>query len=187
MRQDVKIDLVDAIQMLKASWDSVKQATVANCFRHAGFVGHNEASEEATDEAGMDGTEEDCELKETWSKLECFVGAKPRSMCIDDFVGGDDTTGTTAELTYVEIAAEVTAGRPSEDVAEADPASADGAPLPTSTEADAALALLRRYWGTIEGMGLLLVDRLDYVEDALVKHALANKKQATLQQYFQPK
>lgn len=87
----------------------------------------------------------------------------------------------------MEIAAEVTAERPSEDVAEVDPASADGAPLPTSTEAVAALALLRRYCGAIEGTGLSLVDRLDYVEDAVVKHAFDNKKQATLQQYFQPK
>ncbi|KAH9374422.1 hypothetical protein HPB48_014060 [Haemaphysalis longicornis] len=60
-------------------------------------------SEEAAEEAGLHGTEEECELKETWRKLERFVGAKPRRMCIYDIVGGDDSTGTMAELTDVEV------------------------------------------------------------------------------------
>ncbi|KAH7949783.1 hypothetical protein HPB49_015343 [Dermacentor silvarum] len=84
-----------------------------------------------------------------------------------------DSTGTTAELTDVEIVAKVTAEQPNKNAAEMDPASADDAPLPTSAES-----------GAIEGTGLSLVDRLDYIEDAVVKHAIANKKQATLFQYF---
>lgn len=76
-------------------------------------------------------------------------------MCTDDFVGGgDNSTGTTAELMDVEIAAEVTPERTNEDAAEVDPASANGAPLPTSTGAVAALALLRCYCGAIESTGL---------------------------------
>ncbi|KAH7978293.1 hypothetical protein HPB49_005122 [Dermacentor silvarum] len=126
MSQELKIDLLGAIQTLKASWDNVKQSTIVNCFRHARFVGRiEEASEEATEEAGL---EEECRLEETWSTFESFVGAEPQSMCIEDFVGGDDSTGTTAELMDVEIAAEVTAERPNEDAAEVDPASADVAP-----------------------------------------------------------
>ncbi|KAH9384717.1 hypothetical protein HPB48_026727 [Haemaphysalis longicornis] len=86
-------------------------------------------------------------------------------MCIDDFVGGDDSTGTTAELTDVEILAEVTTERTSEDAAEVVPASADSAPLPTSTEASAVLSLPHRYCS--EGTGLSLVKRLDYVEEVV--------------------
>ncbi|XP_065289839.1 uncharacterized protein [Dermacentor albipictus] len=159
-----------------------------HCFRHAGFVTRiEEASEEATEDLTLDGTElaQECQLEETWSQFERFVGAEPHSMCIEDFVGGDDSTGTVAELTDVEIAAEVTAERPNEDAAEADPASADVAPLPTATEAVAALAIVRRYCSAIVWTGLSLVDRLDYIEDAVVKHAFANMKQATLLQYFQ--
>ncbi|XP_049525764.1 uncharacterized protein LOC125946454 [Dermacentor silvarum] len=188
MGQDFKIDLLGAIQMLKASWDNVKQSTIVNCFQHAGCVGRTEeASEEATEEAGLDDMEEKCQLEGTWCTLERFVGAEPQSMCIEDFVGGDDSSGTTAELTDVAITVEVAAERPNEDAAEVDPASADVAPLPTSTETVAVLALVRCYCGAIEGTGLSLVDRLDYVEDAVVKHAVANKKQATMLQYFQPK
>ncbi|KAH9371353.1 hypothetical protein HPB48_007912 [Haemaphysalis longicornis] len=44
-------------------------------------------------------------------------------MCIDDFVGGDDSTGTTAELTDVEILAGVTTERTNEDAAEVVPCS----------------------------------------------------------------
>nr|XP_050024324.1 tigger transposable element-derived protein 6-like [Dermacentor andersoni] len=177
MGQELKTDLLSAIQMLKASWDNVKQSTIVHCSWHVGFVSRiEEASEEATEDLILDGTEEECQLEETWSQLERFVGAEPHSMCIEDFVGGDDSTGTVAELTDVEIAAEVTAERPNEDAAEADPASADVAPLLTATEAVAALAVVRRYCGAIEGTGLSLVDRLDYVEDAVVKHAVANMK-----------
>lgn len=86
-------------------------------------------------------------------------------MCIDDLVGGDNSTGTTAELTDVEVGVKVTAEQTNEDAAEVDPASADAAPLPTLTVAVAALALLHRYCGAIEGTGLSLVDHLAYVED----------------------
>lgn len=85
----------------------------------------------------------------------------------------------------MEIAAEVTTERTNEDAAEVAPANANGAPLPTSTEAVAALALLCCYCGTIEGTRLSLVDRLDYAEDAVVKPAVANK--TILLQHFQPK
>ncbi|KAH9360020.1 hypothetical protein HPB48_009583 [Haemaphysalis longicornis] len=89
-------------------------------------------------------------------------------MCIDDFVGGDDSTGTTADLTDVEILAGVTTERTNEDAAEVVPnASADSAPLPTSTEASAVLALPHRYYSAIEGTGLSLVERLDYVEEVV--------------------
>lgn len=67
-----------------------------------------------TEEVGL---EEQCQLEETWSMLECFVCAKPQSMCIKDFIGGDDSTGTMAELIDVEIATEVTAERSNNDAA----------------------------------------------------------------------
>ncbi|KAH9377578.1 hypothetical protein HPB48_013666 [Haemaphysalis longicornis] len=88
-------------------------------------------------------------------------------MCIDDFVGGDDSTGTTAELTDVEILAEVTNERTNEDAAVVVPASADSVSLPTSTEASAVLALAHRYCSAIQGTGLSLVERLGYVKQVV--------------------
>ncbi|KAH9374006.1 hypothetical protein HPB48_016242 [Haemaphysalis longicornis] len=88
-------------------------------------------------------------------------------MCIDDFVGGDDSNGTTAELTDVEILAEVTTERTNEDAVEVVPASADSAPLTTSTEPSAVLALLHRYCSATEATRLSLVERLDYVEEVV--------------------
>ncbi|KAH9383292.1 hypothetical protein HPB48_024412 [Haemaphysalis longicornis] len=89
------------------------------------------------------------------------------SMCIDDLVGGDDSTGTTAELTGVEILAEVTTERTNEDAAEVVPPSADSAPLPTSTEASAVVALPHHYCSAIKGIGMSLVERLDCVEEVV--------------------
>lgn len=184
MGQDLKIDLLTAIQMLKGAWDDVKQETIANCFRHARFVvGAEESSEE-------DETSEDFEepaLEETWSEFSRFVGAVPESMTINDFVG-DDETGTTAELTDVEIAAEVTCELTSEAVdGEPGPSTTeDPAPLPTAGEAVAAVELLRRYFGGMEGSGLAFVDSLETMEQAVVRHAVNSKKQSTLLQFFSP-
>ncbi|KAH9384164.1 hypothetical protein HPB48_026157 [Haemaphysalis longicornis] len=99
--------------------------------------------------------------------MERFVGAELRSMCIGDFVGGDDSTGTTVELTDVEILADVTTERTNEDAAEVVPASAGSAPLPISTDDSAVLALPQRYCGTVEGTVLSLVERLNYVEEVV--------------------
>ncbi|KAH9368722.1 hypothetical protein HPB48_004741 [Haemaphysalis longicornis] len=88
-------------------------------------------------------------------------------MCTDYFVGGNDSTGTTAELTDVEILAEVTTERSNKDAAEVVPASTDSSPLPTLTEASAVLALLHRYCSAIEGTSLSLVKRLDCVEKVM--------------------
>ncbi|KAM7308475.1 tigger transposable element-derived protein 6 [Ixodes scapularis] len=74
MNQDLKIDVLGAIQMLKAAWENVKPETIANCFRHGGFVANIEESAE------QDGCSEDvdqpdlCELNETWNKFSQFVG-----------------------------------------------------------------------------------------------------------------
>ncbi|XP_077534396.1 uncharacterized protein LOC144146310 [Haemaphysalis longicornis] len=149
MGQDLKIDLLTAIQMLKGAWDDVKQETIANCFKHARFVvGAEESSEE-------DETSEDFEepaLEETLSEFSRFVGAVSESMTINDFVG-DDETGTAAELTDGEIAAKVTCELTSEAVdGEPGPSTTeDPAPLPTAGEAVAAVELLRRYSGGMEG------------------------------------
>ncbi|KAH9377478.1 hypothetical protein HPB48_006261 [Haemaphysalis longicornis] len=102
-------------------------------------------------------------------------------MCIDDLVGGDDSTGTTAELTGVEILAEVTTERTNEGAAEVVPASADSAPLPTSTEASAVVALPHRYCSAIKGTGC----RLWNVWTTLRKSCIT--RQATLLRYFKPK
>ncbi|KAH9360166.1 hypothetical protein HPB48_011453 [Haemaphysalis longicornis] len=88
-------------------------------------------------------------------------------MCIDDLVGGDDSTGTTAELTGVEILAEVTTERTNEGAAEVVPASADSAPLPTSTESSAVVALPPHYCSAIKGTSMSLAERLDYVEEVM--------------------
>ncbi|KAH9379836.1 hypothetical protein HPB48_003508 [Haemaphysalis longicornis] len=88
-------------------------------------------------------------------------------MCIDDFVGGDDSTGTTAELTDVEMLADVTTERTNEDAAEVVPASAHSAPLPNSTRLQRFWGPPHRYCSAIEGTGLSLVERLDYVEEVV--------------------
>lgn len=69
MNQELKIDVLGAIQMLKAFWENVKSDTIANCFRHAGF---NDYAEELSEQAEgqseelLDESEQDhCKLDKT--------------------------------------------------------------------------------------------------------------------------
>ena len=36
--RDFSISVFDALHYIKSAWDMVTKATIANCFRHAGFV-----------------------------------------------------------------------------------------------------------------------------------------------------
>nr|XP_037273159.1 tigger transposable element-derived protein 6-like [Rhipicephalus microplus] len=72
MNEDLKIDLLGAIQMLKAAWESVNKEMIAKCFRHAGFTVGVDAAEEPTEY--VEGSEEVVELDEMWSDLSRFVG-----------------------------------------------------------------------------------------------------------------
>ncbi|KAH9369086.1 hypothetical protein HPB48_016729 [Haemaphysalis longicornis] len=98
-------------------------------------------------------------------------------MCIDDFVVGDDSTGTTAELTDVEILRGLLLSAQTKTLPRLYPS----APLPTSTEASAVLALPHRNCSAIEGTGLSLVERLNYVEEVVYNMP------GYLLQYFKPK
>ncbi|XP_050045994.1 tigger transposable element-derived protein 6-like [Dermacentor andersoni] len=180
MKQDLKIDLLGAIQMLKAAWDSVRGGTIANCFRHAGFV---PPEAHASSDDGDDPDEAEAELREldeAWNDFSRFVGDMPATMTVENFVGGDDISATTAVLTDAEIAAEVSE-HPA-DEAQADPV--DDENIPTSQEAFAALDLLRRHCSAIEASGFALVECLQTVEQGVIWNAMNTKKQAAITQFF---
>ncbi|XP_075540025.1 uncharacterized protein LOC142574917 [Dermacentor variabilis] len=180
MKQDLKIDLLGAIQMLKAARDSVRGETIANCFRHAGFV---PPEPHASSDDGDDPDEAEAELREldeACNDFSRFVGDMHATMTVEDFVGGDDTSATTAVLTDAEITAEVSE-HPA-DEAQADPA--DDENIPTSQEALAALNLLRRHCSAIDRSGFALVECLQTVEQGVIGNAINTKKQAAITQFF---
>ncbi|EEC14856.1 hypothetical protein IscW_ISCW011574 [Ixodes scapularis] len=75
-------------------------------------------------------------------------------MIMEDFVGDNDFTGTTAELTNVEITAEVLR---EQLVASNEPSAADAegpVPVPSSSEAVTVVAPLSRHCSATEGSGL---------------------------------
>lgn len=45
-----KITLLEAMQMLRVAWDSVKMTTIVNCFKKGGFITHQVDLEESDDE-----------------------------------------------------------------------------------------------------------------------------------------
>lgn len=109
------------------------------------------------------------------------MDGEPETKIMEDFVA-DAVTATTEELTDIEIVAEVVQEFPAAS-SEPSPADAeDSVPLPSSSEAVAAMALLRRYCSAIEGSSLALVDCLDTVKQAVATYAMSSKKQ-----FFSPK
>lgn len=90
MNEDLKIDLLGAIQMLKAAWESVKKETITNCFRHAGLTVGTEAVEEPTED--VEGSEEVVELDEMWSDFSPLVCNMSDTLTLNDFVGDDDVS-----------------------------------------------------------------------------------------------
>ncbi|SCV66568.1 hypothetical protein ANAPC5_01463 [Anaplasma phagocytophilum] len=117
---------------------------IANFFRRTKFV---VGTEKLSEGGGASDDFEEPALNETWREFSCFVGAVPEGMTTNDFVGDDGEAGTTAELTDMEIAAEVTHKlAPKEVATKPGPSNAESlVSLPTLGKAVAALVLLCRY------------------------------------------
>lgn len=89
-----------------------------------------------------------------WNRLSRFASGELETMIMEDLVGNDDFTETTAELTDVEITAEVLREQPA---ARSEPSAADAEdpiPVPSSSKAVAVVALLCRHCSATEGSGL---------------------------------
>ncbi|KAK3786029.1 hypothetical protein RRG08_023450 [Elysia crispata] len=56
------VDLLDAVYRIKEAWSVVKEQSVANCFRHAGFVTQNDEAGEQETEKRQEEEEEDEEI-----------------------------------------------------------------------------------------------------------------------------
>ena len=49
-REEFQLSLLEAMSMLKRSWDKVTQPTIANCFKKAGFLQDDSVSDDPSEE-----------------------------------------------------------------------------------------------------------------------------------------
>lgn len=80
-----KVNELEAVQMLNKSWKSVKEETIQNCWKHAGFTDLREEDEERDDEPeDMDAT-----LNHLLGELR--VRDSEFDMEVDEFLGIDES------------------------------------------------------------------------------------------------
>ena len=55
VRESFKVSILDALQILSTSWNSVSAKTIENCFRHAGFSKNSDSENQLkTEEAEIE-------------------------------------------------------------------------------------------------------------------------------------
>ncbi|XP_069134565.1 tigger transposable element-derived protein 4-like [Argopecten irradians] len=88
---EVSITVLDAIRMLNQAWGSVKDTTIRNCFRHAGFVSATTISDDDEAPESDDDPEDDVPLGTLFGL--------PTGVKIGDYVAVDSVVPTSAEAT----------------------------------------------------------------------------------------
>ena len=90
--------VLDAIVLLKQAWDEVSSVTVANCFRHSGFVNDTTGEAHNQDEA-MD----DQDYEEVVERLDSLLPEDNAEDILDEYVLVVEDVPTSAELTDNEL------------------------------------------------------------------------------------
>lgn len=97
---DFKITLLDAILMLKSSWDRVLPATIANCFRQAGFLPAVDVSvnENSAPSTSNESNVTDISVEPLLARLYQELNIEP-----EEFVNIDNDVFTSATLSGTNI------------------------------------------------------------------------------------
>ncbi|KAG5882625.1 hypothetical protein JTB14_013314 [Gonioctena quinquepunctata] len=111
--EDTKsLSVLDAILMISEAWENVKQTTIANCFRHAGFKDLSPSQAMEDDDIPLARmiqypTDEDnnVPLAQLVAQLHRSTATEPR-IEIEEFIGIDDNVAVCASATEEEILAE---------------------------------------------------------------------------------
>ncbi|KAH7968847.1 hypothetical protein HPB52_011726 [Rhipicephalus sanguineus] len=161
-----------------------RKNTVANYFRKAGFVTAELA------ETGEDSDEERIDV--AFCKLSSlFPAAVPPEVSADDFVEADCSVQALASLADKDIVAAVAGTQDAQvnsssgDEDRPDEAAATHAYF--ATEVAAALGLICRCCGDMEGTGLSHLDNLDKIEASVFNFISKTKKQAKISDFFSRK
>ena len=159
------------------AWDEVKQETIVNCFRHAGFQlssGYATALEEASL------TQCDPELNQLFSQLK-----SDKSASLDDYLQVDIQVQPREHLTIEDIIQRVR-GDQREDEEEDDKDDSEAIPQVSSKTAEEAIKkTLRHYLMQQEDSNSLLKD-LNKFQNFVESTSLRQRKQTTITPFFKP-
>ena len=141
-KEEFAPNLLDALYLLRLSWENVSAQTIANCFHHCGFKIPTTATE-AQDPDMADGS---CLLH----RLGTAGFEVPNEVSFESFVAVDSEVITTDTLTDEDIASIVQKKDATVSVTCTDEDEIDDSPIPppppTPREAEKSLATLRQYF-----------------------------------------
>ena len=139
--EDFSQNLLDALYLLRLSWENVSVQTIANCFHHCGFT---HPDDNATSQADVLDTADGPSLLRRLNTSEFEL---PNKVTFENFVDVDSEVISTAALTDEDIALIVQ--KEDIDICTDDEEIDDSPvppPPPTAREVDKSLSILRQYF-----------------------------------------
>lgn len=170
------VDLLAAVHLLSNAWNQVTEATIANSFRHAGFVAPDDAPDSPTQDCGSDSEEE--------AALLSSLGSKGVVVDMDTYVSVDEDVETCRVDTIdsiIEEVLEVCSEGASDDEEDARPG-----PVPVSCEAaEACLNSLVDFFQQHEGTERFLTS-LGEMASFVSARQFAQKRQTSITDWLKP-
>lgn len=176
------VDLLGAIHILAAVWNSVKSQTIANCFRKCGF-----AEPSATEGSG-DPQLHSAEDENRLSSYDC--AALPEGVTFQSYVSVDDGVETSGPLTDADIIDAVCSSRlEPEDCADlsdedTDDTCQEPVPLPCASDVASALDTTARYFSGEENADAAL-ELVQKLQAMLTESRFRKRVQLRITDYFQ--
>ncbi|XP_064475803.1 tigger transposable element-derived protein 6-like [Ornithodoros turicata] len=108
--RESKVDAIQAVEMLAASWSATKREVITNCFRKAGFERTDEAEDtpcadvEEAEPSVLEDTSDALAVLQRWEELR-EQGGVPDDVALEDFLNADSTAVCTEELSEADIVA----------------------------------------------------------------------------------
>ena len=141
-KEEFSPNLLDALYWLRLSWDNVPPQTIANCFRHCGFVVPEDTTNTATSQTDIPETADGNSLL---ARLSMSRFELPDDVTFENFSTADSEVLTTVALSVEDIALIIQ----KEDTYKADDETDDSPiplPPPAAKEANSSLSILKRYF-----------------------------------------
>ena len=188
----LKMSLLDALVMSAASWHDVTEATVQNCFRHAGFVKARPTASNPESEAETEAQQVteppqiDADMSEVSNLFERFsqlCNVHPQ-MSVDEFINVDDNIQTSEAISMDDIVSCVQQAGTEEEIVDDEPA------VPTVTTKMALQAMeqvrtfvMQQEESAVTAKALQLTLSMENCLQSLSKET---KKQSTIDAFFKP-
>ncbi|KAH7951063.1 hypothetical protein HPB52_004612 [Rhipicephalus sanguineus] len=179
---ELKISLLKAVRFMYGAWYEVKQSTISNCFKKAGFLRQDENSppaDSATD------TAEAADLAELWALV---AGCDTGAVSMDEFLTADCAASSCEEVTDEAITGDVLSRQTtalSHNSSDCDNEAGSGTLAPTSMSTESALLSIDLLIDFTHSKGLpeVFAQQLESMHTAVVKLQLP-RKQAKISDYL---